>query len=54
MYQVMMQKFQTLYPNFKGPIAAADSVAMQSQVIKKITLEDSGAFLSHLGNKQWL
>ena len=54
MFQVMAQKFQSLYPNFKGPITAADSVAMQNQVIQKVTLEDSGAFLSHLGSKQWL
>ena len=49
-----MQKFQALYPNFKGPITPAERVAMQKEVIEKVTIKESGEFLSHLGNKEWL
>ena len=51
---VMMAKFQTLYPAFKGPITAPESVAMQREVIEKVTLEQTGEFLSHRGTKEWL
>lgn len=51
---MIMQRFQTLYPDFKGPITAAESVAMQKKVIEQVTLKDSGGFISHLGSKEWL
>jgi len=51
---VMAQKFQKIYPNFSGPIAATESVAMQKSVIEEVTIKESGEFLSHLGTKQWL
>ena len=47
-------KFGTVYPNFKGPISPAEAVPNLKKVIDNITIEDSGAFLSHLGNKEWL
>ena len=50
----MVKKFQALYPNFKGPITSAESVAMQKEVIETVTIKDSGEFLSHLGTKEWL
>ena len=51
---VMMQKFQVSYPEFKGPITAAESIAAQKKIIESITLEQTGSFLSHKGNKEWL
>ncbi|RDW87382.1 NAD(P)-binding Rossmann-fold containing protein-7 [Coleophoma crateriformis] len=51
---VLIQKFQVFYPDFKGPITAAESVAAQKNVIEGITLEQTGSFLSHKGNKEWL
>ena len=27
---------------------------LQLQVLEKATVEDSGSFVSHLGNKQWV
>lgn len=50
----LMQKFQVTYPEFKGPVAAAESIAAQKKVIEGITLEQTGFFLSHKGNKEWL
>ena len=47
-----MMKFQRIYPDFKGPNSAEESVAMQKNDIEKITIEDSGEFLSHLGTKE--
>ena len=49
-------KFGKYAPHFAGPITPADSVAMCLDVLDKTSVEkgDSGAFLSHLGNKQWL
>ena len=51
---VLMQKFQDIYPHFKGPITAAESIAAQKKVIQDITLEQTGSFISHKGSKQWL
>jgi hypothetical protein len=41
-------------PSFEGPITPEQSVKMQLDVINKITVKDSGAFVSHYGNKQWI
>ncbi|RDW73404.1 NAD(P)-binding Rossmann-fold containing protein [Coleophoma cylindrospora] len=51
---VLIQKFQAVYPDFKGPITPAESVVAQKKVIEGITLEQTGSFLSHKGNKVWL
>jgi len=50
----MMGIFKTMYPDFTGPISAAESVALQRKVIDGLTIKDSGKFLSQHGNKQWL
>ncbi|KAF8204483.1 hypothetical protein K438DRAFT_1580049 [Mycena galopus ATCC 62051] len=41
-------------PDFKGPITVQESVKMQLEVIDRWTVEQSGAFVSHFGNKQWI
>jgi NAD(P)-dependent dehydrogenase (short-subunit alcohol dehydrogenase family) len=51
---VMMQKFQAALPHWTGPATAAQSVSAQRKVIESITLEQTGQFLSHKGNKEWL
>ncbi|KFY40208.1 hypothetical protein V494_03613 [Pseudogymnoascus sp. VKM F-4513 (FW-928)] len=52
--QEMGAEFARFYPSFKGPISPAESVPLMKNVIDNMTVEDSGAFLSHLGSKQWL
>lgn len=52
--QEMGAEFSSLYPNFTGPITPAESVPLMKKVIDNMTIEDSGAFLSHLGSKEWL
>ncbi|KAJ7361040.1 hypothetical protein DFH08DRAFT_767764 [Mycena albidolilacea] len=41
-------------PDFKGPITPEESVRRQLEVLNRWTVEDTGAFISHLGNKQWI
>ena len=48
-------KFKDYAPHFQGPMKPEESVRMQLEVIDKATVETyGGAFVSHLGNKQWL
>ena len=43
------------YPDWNGkPLEPEESVRLQLQVLEKATVEDSGSFVSHLGNKQWV
>ncbi|KAJ7492052.1 hypothetical protein FB451DRAFT_515276 [Mycena latifolia] len=41
-------------PDFKGPISPEESVKMQLEVINRWTVEETGAYVSHFGNKQWV
>jgi NAD(P)-dependent dehydrogenase (short-subunit alcohol dehydrogenase family) len=53
--QAMGAMFQEYAPDFKGPISPEQSVDMCLKVIEGATVEShGGAFVSHLGNKQWL
>ncbi|KAF2828601.1 NAD(P)-binding protein [Ophiobolus disseminans] len=49
-------KFQAYAPHFQGPITTEQSVKAVLSVAENASLEmdDGGAFISHLGNKQWL
>jgi hypothetical protein len=51
---VMMSEFRKQNPEFAGPITPAESISMQKKVIDGITIENTGAFLSHHGDKNWL
>jgi hypothetical protein len=51
---MMVQSLQKRYPHFKGPLTPSESVKLQKQVIEKIGIDESGQFLSHWGNKQWI
>ncbi|KAF7335601.1 NAD(P)-binding protein [Mycena venus] len=41
-------------PDFKGPITPEESVNKCLEVFNRWTVEETGAFVSHHGNKQWL
>ncbi|KAJ6452539.1 hypothetical protein C8R47DRAFT_998059 [Mycena vitilis] len=44
-----------LAPDFKGPISPEESVKMQLEVFDRWTVAETGAFVSHFGNReQWL
>jgi hypothetical protein len=53
-FSVMIGKFREVYHDFTGPIAPETSVRMQLDVINRTTIDDTGAFISHKGNKEWL
>ncbi|KAJ7185018.1 hypothetical protein C8R46DRAFT_1300796 [Mycena filopes] len=40
--------------DFKGPLSPEESVRMQLEVIHRWRVEDTGAFVSHKGNKEWM
>lgn len=43
------------YPNWNGKqLEPEESVKLQLQVLESTTIEDSGAFVSQYGNKQWV
>jgi hypothetical protein len=50
----MLAYFRTLAPEFEGPITPEKSVSSMFEVINNWTVKDTGAFVSHHGNKQWL
>jgi len=52
--QAMIAKFQIASPNWKGPLTPEESVSHMIKVINDVKLEDTGSFLSHWGNKEWL
>jgi NAD(P)-dependent dehydrogenase (short-subunit alcohol dehydrogenase family) len=51
---ILMQEVLATNPEFNGLATPAESVTLQRKVIENITIKDSGAFLSHFGNKQWV
>jgi hypothetical protein len=50
----MLEGFKKVAPHWKGPLTPIESVELQKKVIDGLTIEDSGKFLSHWGNKEWL
>jgi NAD(P)-dependent dehydrogenase (short-subunit alcohol dehydrogenase family) len=53
-FQKLVKVVQKRKPDWKGPIMPAESVLLQKQVIDKVTIDESGSFLSHLGNREWI
>ncbi|KAJ7232674.1 hypothetical protein C8J57DRAFT_1383373 [Mycena rebaudengoi] len=52
--KVLAKSLFKLVPDFKGPITPQESVKLQLGVIYSWTVAETGAFVSHLGNKQWV
>ena len=53
-YTAVVEGFKKFAPHWKGPLMPLESVELQKKVIDGLTIEDSGKFLSHWGNKEWL
>ncbi|KAJ7691584.1 hypothetical protein B0H17DRAFT_1062961 [Mycena rosella] len=53
-HKMLGKAIAKIAPDFKGPITPEESVKMQLEVINRWTVKDTGAFVSHFGNKQWL
>ncbi|KAJ7146321.1 hypothetical protein C8R44DRAFT_757155 [Mycena epipterygia] len=52
-HKMLGKAIAKIAPDFKGPITPQESVTMQLAVINRWTIEETGAFVSHFGNKQW-
>ncbi|KAF8586780.1 NAD(P)-binding protein [Ramaria rubella] len=53
-YEAMIRMFQRVKPIFEGAITPEESVKAQLEVIAGVTIKDTGSFISHHGNKDWL
>ncbi|KAI0918896.1 hypothetical protein AcV5_001958 [Taiwanofungus camphoratus] len=54
-FQQMVALFKKAAPLWDGnPISPEQSVTAMLKVIDHATIEDTGAFISHFGNKEWL
>ncbi|KAJ5306733.1 Short-chain dehydrogenase/reductase SDR [Penicillium antarcticum] len=53
---VLVQKFAEYAPHFQRPLTPEESITAVLSVMNKASIEngDGGAFISHLGTKQWL
>ncbi|KAJ6489686.1 hypothetical protein C8R47DRAFT_1320235 [Mycena vitilis] len=52
--ELLMPSVAKVAPHFKGPISTEESVKMQLEVINRWTVQETGAFVSQFGNKQWI
>ncbi|KAH7396007.1 hypothetical protein BKA64DRAFT_746141 [Cadophora sp. MPI-SDFR-AT-0126] len=53
-FTTLLGTFKKAYPDWSGPMTPLESVEHQMKVIENLTKEDTGKFVSHWGNKQWL
>ncbi|KAJ7361144.1 hypothetical protein DFH08DRAFT_685244, partial [Mycena albidolilacea] len=49
----LFKAITTNLPNFKGRITPEESVRLQLELLNRWTVEETGAFVSQHGNKQW-
>ncbi|KAJ7762361.1 hypothetical protein DFH07DRAFT_739288 [Mycena maculata] len=52
--KMLSKSLAKVAPDFKGPITPEESVKMCLKVINRWGVEETGTFVSHHGNKQWL
>jgi len=50
----MATTFMKKYPHWTGPISPAESVGMMIRIIDGLTVQDSGKFVSHKNNREFL
>ena len=51
-----MGKLSTYAPDFKGPTPVEEAIRINRSTWEKVSIDGGygGAFISHIGNKQWL
>ena len=54
LYNKLVDGVKKIVPEFERPLTPEESVKLQLEVIKNVTVKDSGAFISHHGDKNWL
>jgi len=50
----MAASFKTRYPHWTGPMTPAESVRLMLGIIDNLTVQDSGKFVSHKNNREFL
>ncbi|KAJ7648355.1 hypothetical protein DFH06DRAFT_1423981 [Mycena polygramma] len=53
-FKAFVQALMKKLPGFSGPLTPEQSVQMMLDVIYRWTVEETGAFVSHHGTKEWL
>ena len=53
-YNAMVETFRQVKPDFERALTPQESVEAQLRVIDGVTVKDTGAFISHHGNNDWL
>ncbi|KAF3923877.1 hypothetical protein ABW21_db0208745 [Orbilia brochopaga] len=54
MYEAITQIFRRTHPQFPGPLTPEESVNHMLNTLGKLTVKDTGKFMSHYGNREWL
>jgi len=54
LFDNMIAGFKKAVPTFEGPITPEESVKLMLSLIGKSSVKDTGIFISHKGNKEWL
>jgi len=54
LYNKMIAGIKKIVPEFERPLTPEESVKLQLEVIKNVTVKDSGTLISHHGDKNWL
>ena len=50
---MILSQFQKVDPDVKGMISVEQSVIDQLAVVNRVTMENTGKFVSHHGNRDW-
>ncbi|KZP29955.1 NAD(P)-binding protein [Athelia psychrophila] len=53
-YKGLMASLRIIKPDFEGAMTPEKSVSMLLGLVYKWTVEDTGSYVSHYGNKDWL
>jgi hypothetical protein len=54
LFDEMATTIRKFEPSFTGPIMPEESVEAMLKVIEGLTMEQSGLFLGHRGDKRWV
>ena len=53
MFNMVLSAFQKLAPDLKDMISVEESVAEQLALIDRVTVKDTGKFVSQHGDRNW-
>ena len=53
-YDGMIARFKEVYPHFERPFTPEESVTAVLNLVDTYTVKDTGIFVSHKGNREWM